>query len=223
MRTRDKDKPDFIPALRFKWLTSLYDPVLKWTMRESVFKNQLIMQFQVDPGQQILDLGCGTGTLAILLKQTYPTAEVTGLDIDPKVIEIAEEKALNLGMNVTFNQGIAFELPYADHSFDRVVTSLMLHHLTLENKRRTLQEIFRVLKPEGELHVADWGKAQNGLMRAAFLSIQILDGFKTTSDNVTGLLPQIMTDAGFDNPQETDRFMTLFGTLSLYKAKKNTQ
>ncbi len=123
-------------------------------------------------------------------------------------------------MDITFNKGISFELPYPNHSFDRVVTSLMFHHLTLENKLRTLNEIFRVLKPQGELHIADWGKAQNGLMRIAFLSIQILDGFRTTADNVNGLLPELMAKAGFDETKEKDRFMTLYGTLSLYKARK---
>lgn len=168
----------------------------------------------------MLDLGCGTGTLTLLLKQAYPKAEVTGLDIDPNVLRIAEKKAENIGIDIKFNQGMSFELPYPDHSFDRVITSLMFHHLTLENKLRTLNEAFRILKPQGELHIADWGKAQNGLMRIAFLSIQLLDGFKTTSDNVNGLIPQVIDKSGFVEIKETDRFMTLYGTLSLYKAKK---
>ncbi|MGK9250744.1 class I SAM-dependent methyltransferase [Paenibacillus humicus] len=217
---RKRDNRDFIPALRFHWLTSFYDPILRWTMRESTFKNKLIRQIQVDSGQRVLDLGCGTGTLTLLLKQAYPKAEVTGLDIDPNVLQIAEKKAVDMGMDIVFNQGMSFELPYPDHSFDRVVTSLMFHHLTLENKLRTLKEIFRVLKPQGELHIADWGKAQNRLMRIAFFSIQILDGFKTTADNVNGLIPQIIDKAGFAKSKETDRFMTVYGTLSLYKAKK---
>ncbi|MFS0726309.1 class I SAM-dependent methyltransferase [Paenibacillus sp. 1P07SE] len=217
---RKQDHRDFIPALRFHWLTSLYDPILRWTMRESTFKNKLIRQIQVDSGQRVLDLGCGTGTLTLLLKQAYPKAEVTGLDIDPNVLQIAKKKAVDMGMDIIFNQGTSFELPYPDHSFDRVVTSLMFHHLTLENKLRTLKEIFRVLKPQGELHIADWGKSQNRLMRIAFLSIQILDGFKTTADNVNGLIPQIIDKAGFTKSKETDKFMTVYGTLSLYKAKK---
>lgn len=127
---------------------------------------------------------------------------------------------MNMGIDIKFNQGMSFELPYPNHSFDHVLTSLMLHHLTLGNKLRTLKEIFRVLKPRGELHIADWGKAQNRFMRIAFFSIQILDGFKTTADNVNGRIPQIIGKAGFVESKEMDNLMTVYGTLSLYKAKK---
>jgi ubiquinone/menaquinone biosynthesis C-methylase UbiE len=91
---------------------------------------------------------------------------------------------------------MAFELPYPDASFDRVISSLLFHHLTRENKERTLREVFRVLRPGEELHVADWGKAQNWPMRVAFLLVQMLDGFETTADNVNGLLPELFAWPG---------------------------
>jgi SAM-dependent methyltransferase len=115
---------------------------------------------------------------------------------------------------------MAFELPYPDASFDRVISSLLFHHLTREKKERTLKEIFRVLRQGGELHVADWGKAQNKLMRTAFLLVQMLDGFETTVDNVSGLLPELFRSAGFEDIQEPTRYMTIVGTLSLYRARK---
>ncbi|MFF3926490.1 class I SAM-dependent methyltransferase [Paenibacillus lactis] len=219
-RRNDQTKSDYIPALRFHWLTSFYDSVLRWTMRESTFKNQLIKQVQSYPGQRILDLGCGTGTLTVQLKQSYPESKVTGLDIDPDVLRISEAKAAQRYLDIKFDQGNSYELPYPDHSFDRVVTSLMFHHLTTTNKLQTLKEIFRVLKPEGELHIADWGKAKNGFMRVAYYSIQILDGFSTTTDNVKGLLPGFALKAGFNTMNETKQYATLYGSLSLYKAKK---
>ncbi|MCT1403050.1 methyltransferase domain-containing protein [Paenibacillus sp. p3-SID867] len=219
-RRNDQTKSDYIPALRFHWLTSFYDSVLRWTMRESTFKNQLIKQVQSYSGQRILDLGCGTGTLTVQLKQSYPESKVTGLDIDPDVLRIAEAKAAQRHLDIKFVQGNSYELPYPDHSFDRVVTSLMFHHLTTTNKLQTLKEIFRVLKPEGELHIADWGKAKNGFMRVAYYSIQILDGFSTTTDNVKGLLPEFALKAGFHTIKETTQYATLYGSLSLYKAKK---
>jgi hypothetical protein len=99
-----------------------------------------------------------------------------------------------------------------------VVSSLVFHHLTTENKRRTLRKIRAWLRRGGELHVADWGRAQDLLMRLAFLPIQLLDGFETTSDNVRGRLLPLMREAGFEEVAETHRERTIFGTLSLYRA-----
>ena len=93
-------------------------------------------------------------------------------------------------------------------------------NLTPENKNRTLAEIYRVLRPGGELHVSDWEKAQNLTMRLAFLMVQLLDGFETTAENVRGRLPELFRHAGFKEVQETSRSMTMFGTLSLYLAKR---
>lgn len=124
------------------------------------------------------------------------------------------------GLHITLDHGLAYELPYPDNSFDRVVSSLLFHYLTRENKVRTLREALQVLRRVGELHVADWGKAQNKLMRMAFLLVQMLDGFKTTTDNVKGLLPHLFRAAGFKDAQELARHMTIVGTLSLYRARK---
>ncbi len=169
----------------------------------------------LEKGHSVLDLGCGTATLTILIKKTCPEAEVTGLDGDPKILEIARSKVGEL--DITLDRGMAFELPYPDGSFDRVVSSLVIHHLTRENKMRTFQEIFRVLRPGGELHVADLGKPHNTLM---FLISLIFSRLEETSDNIKGLLPEMLRETGFEQVEETARFMTAFGTLSLYRARK---
>ena len=189
-------------------------------MRETTFKQALVRQARVAKTYRILDLGCGTATLTLLIKQTHPETQVTGLDGDSKALEIARDKVVRSGLAVTLKEGMAFNLPYPDNSFDRIFSSLLFHHLTREAKERTLKEVYRVLRPGGELHVADWGKASNVFMRSAFLLVQFLDGFETTGDNVKGLLPDFFKKAGLQAGQETARYTTMFGTLALYTAWK---
>lgn len=213
-------RAEFIPALKYRALTPLYDPLLRWTMRESTVKRHLVEQAEIERHHRVLDLGCGTASLTLLIKKTHAEAEVVALDGDPKVLGIARQKVAKAGLEVAVDLGMAFELPYSDDSFDRVLSSLLFHHLTRENKIRTLREVFRVLRPSGELHVADWGKAQNAFMRIAFLLVQALDGFNTTADNVSGILPDLFRSAGFEEIQQPTRYSTIFGTLALYRARK---
>lgn len=210
----------YIPALGHAWLTGLYDPVLRATMREATFKSRLIAQAELRPGHRVLDIGCGTATLTIAIKRSQPEAEVIGLDGDPDVLRRATAKVAAAGLAIALEHGFSDRLPYADASFDRVLTSLLLHHLTAETKRRTLAEIRRVLRPGGQVHIADWGKAQDPVMRGAFFLIQLLDGFATTTDNVKGKIPQFLRDAGLADVREAGRLRTIFGTLSLYRGER---
>lgn len=214
------DKDRYIPALAYSWLTGLYDPVVRLTTRESVFKSALLDQADLQPGQRVLDLACGTATLTIAAKQRQPQAVVTGIDGDPAILAIARDKSARAGTDIRFDQGLSNALPYADASFDSVICSLFFHHLGRDAKRATFAELHRVLKPGGFLHVADWGRPQNLLMRAAFVGIQLLDGFTTTRDNVNGLLPGYMRDAGFSPVDETGAYATVFGSMCLYRATR---
>ncbi len=216
----NEDRTNYIPALRYEWLTVFYDAVMDRMMRETTFKQALVRQACVANNHQVLDLGCGTATLTLLIKQIQPEAQVTGLDGDPKALEIARDKIAKSSLTITLDEGMAFNLPYSDNSFDRVFSGLLFHHLTRKDKERTLKEVYRVLRPGGELHVADWGKASNVLMRLAFFLVQLLDGFKTTTDNVNGLLPEFFNKAGLEEVKETARYATMFGTMALYKAWK---
>jgi ubiquinone/menaquinone biosynthesis C-methylase UbiE len=213
-------RDQYIPALSYDALTPLYDFVVKWTTREKLFKNALVEQAQIATNHRVLDLACGTGTLAILLKTNAPQSKIVGIDGDPKILKMAKEKARAGNFEIEFDEGMSFDLPYRHDSFDRVVSSLFFHHLTRENKLKTFSEIKRVLKPRGELHVADWGLPANQLMKFSSRLIGLFDGFETTADNFNGLLPKLLVESGFGAVEETNRFNTFFGTIRLHKALK---
>lgn len=216
-----KKETNHIPALRFNWLTGFFDPLLKFTMPERRFKTALIEQANISPTHSVLDFGCGSLTLTLMAKQKQPEAEFTGVDVDEKILSIAKKKLVTSDGKVTIDKYDGIVLPYKDSTFDRVITSLVFHHLTSEQKENSFKEIKRVLKPGGELHIADWGKPANIFMRLAFYSVQLLDGFKTTRDNVNGLLPEYMKNGGFMEVTIQSRFNTIYGTLQLFKSVKN--
>src|SRR3990172_5366388 len=207
----------YIPAFGHDVLTPLYDGAMKWLMPGGLFKRDLIRQAEIRPGHRELDFGCGAWGLRIRAKLAHPDSEVAGLDGDPKVLEIARAKARKAGIEIAFQEGMAFQLPYPDGSFDRVLCSLVLHHLTTENKQRALKEVHRVLRANGELHIADFGKPGNF---AAYLISLIIRLFEDVKDNIKGLLPEMFARAGFFQIEETARYMTIVGTLALYKAQK---
>jgi ubiquinone/menaquinone biosynthesis C-methylase UbiE len=213
-------QPAYIPALRFRALTPWYDFIIQATIRERAFKSKLIQQASLHSEDRILDLGCGTGTLTILLKSQHPDAEVAAIDADPQILTIARDKAARAGLDISFHQVMSEALPFPDASFDHVFSSLLFHHLKRDQKLGTLGEVLRILRPGGHLHIADFGRPQNAPLRAAFYFVQIFDGFTTTQDNVDGLLPRLINEAGFPPPNETATFATMFGTIRLLQTEK---
>ncbi len=210
----------YVPALGFHFLTPAYDGVVRLATRERTFKSALIQQARIESGHRVLDLACGTGTLAIAMKRLCPGAEIIGIDGDEAMLEIARRKARTAEAAIEFDQGLSFALPYRECHFDRITSSLFFHHLSWPDKVRTAAELYRVLRPAGELHVADWGLATSRVMRAVFVSVQLLDGFVNTRDNVAGRLPELFAGAGFQGVAETRTFDTALGTMSLYRATR---
>jgi ubiquinone/menaquinone biosynthesis C-methylase UbiE len=211
---------DYIPALTYDRLTALYDPVIRVSTRERAFKRRLLDQAALAPGLRVLDLGCGTGTLAVWAKEREPGLEVVGLDGDPEVLERGRRKAAAAGVDVRLDEGLSFDLPYEDGSFDRVLSSLFFHHLKPDAKRRTAAEVVRVLRPGGELHVADFGPPRDPLTWVAAQALASFDGRENTRDNLQGNLPSIFAAAGLEDAAERDRMRVIFGALAFYSARK---
>jgi ubiquinone/menaquinone biosynthesis C-methylase UbiE len=211
----------YVPALRFERLTTFYDPVVRLTIRERRFKDRLLEQAAIAPGQRVLDLGCGTGTLAIWAAERSPGAELVGLDGDEEVLDRARRKAAEAGVAVRFDRGLSYDLPYGDDSFDRVVSSLFFHHLKPDAKRRTVREVARVLRPGGELHVADFGRPADPLQAAIFAVFRRFDGEEETRDNAAGRLPDVFAEAGLADARERGGALrTVYGTLAFYSARR---
>jgi len=207
----------YIPALKYNWLTGIYDWLIRTFMPEKKFKGAVIENANIQDGYSVLDFGVGTATLSIMASQVNPNAVYKGLDIDEKILGLARKKIDETNAPVELIKYNGGKLPFADQSFDRVISSLVIHHLTTGQKLEAFQEFKRILKLDGEVHIADWGKASNFLMRLMFHLVQFLDGYKTTNDNVKGRLPEIIKSAGFSNVLVSQRFNTILGTVQIFK------
>ncbi len=210
----------YVPALGFDRLTALYDPLVRLTTRETETKRRLLDQAALAPGERILDLGCGTGTLSIQAKRREPETDISGLDGDPSVLERARRKAEAGGVAIRFDEALADRMPYPDGAFHKVLSSLFFHHLDREVKERTVREIARVLRPGGQRHVADWGPPRGLLGPALFLTVRLLDGFDTTADNARGRLPEVFAAGGLTRVRGRGRLQTPLGTLAFFSGER---
>src|SRR5437667_417911 len=128
--------------------------------RERVFREKVLRLARLEPGESVLDVGCGTGTLAIAAKRHVgPTGTVHGIDASPEMIARADKKARKAGVEVVFKNGVAQALPFPDAQFDAVLTTVMLHHLPRKARQHCVAEMRRVLKPGGRVLAVDFGLA----------------------------------------------------------------
>ena len=210
------DEPRYVPAAGIDALTGVYDVGVRLTMREGRWRRLIVDEIATVEAEVVLDVGCGTGTLTIAAANELREARVVGLDGDRKVLDLARRKAGS--ERVEWVEGLADELPFGDGEVDAVMTTLVFHHLPLGIKRAALAESRRVLRPGGRLVVADWGRPQDPVMSVAFLALQCLDGFANTADNRRGLVPQLITVAGFDRLHVIRRLRTVGGTFEVMAA-----
>jgi ubiquinone/menaquinone biosynthesis C-methylase UbiE len=214
------NKKKFIPALRYDWLTIFYDVAIKVTMPEKKFRKELVQRVAAEENEKVLEFGFGTAQNLIIAMHGSPKTKFIGLDIDPKVKQIAENKlkSENLEIPLVLYNGGTF--PFESNTFDKVFSSLVFHQLDTEVKKHCLKEIHRILKPNGKLIIGDWGKPSSTYRRFLFYVVQLMDGFKTTQENVEGLLPVYISECGFKNVTETGHINTKIGTYCYYRGEK---
>jgi ubiquinone/menaquinone biosynthesis C-methylase UbiE len=207
---------DYLPALGFRFLTRWYDPVVALTTREGTVKRRLLDHAALRPWLRALDLGCGTGTLAIMAKEREPAIRITGVDGDPAILDRARAKAAARALDIDFREGHSTALPFQPAAFDLVLCSLLLHHLWPHERLATLREVQRVLRPGGRLLVADWGAPHGAFARAGFTLVRMTDGFARTREHAEGRLPQLFADAAFEAVTLCDQLSTPLGTMVLF-------
>ena len=211
---------EFVPALGRHALTGAYDRVLALTTRERRWRAELLRLTAPEPGDRIIDVGCGTGTFALMLKRACPDARVVGVDPDDAVLTIARRKAG--AAQVEWRQGFGSDLAgvLGAQPATKVVSSLVLHQCPPPVKRKILAAMLDVLAPGGQVLIADYGLQRSRLMRLLFRQIQALDGFVNTQPNADGILPELMSDAGFQGVEEVSRISTPTGSISLYRGER---
>ncbi len=136
--------------------------------REGVFREKILRLARLQPGEAVLDVGCGTGTLAIAAKrQVGPTGIVHGIDASPEMLARAEKKARKASVEIVLRNAMAQALPFPDGQFDAVLSTIMLHHLPRKARQQCAAEMRRVLKPGGRVLAVEFGLAareQKGLL-----------------------------------------------------------
>ena len=207
--------PRYVPAAGHDRFLALYDPILKYLFHEAELRRRMLEGAELRPGQRLLDVGAGTGSFAVLVARAHPDVRVTGVDGDPKALAIARRKAQAAGAEIRFDEGLGSALPYPDASFERVVSSLVFHHLTQDDKRATLREIHRVLVPGGSFLLVDFGLPAGAWNR---FTARVTRGERLAS-NLRGLAP-LLRDAGFREVEELGAQPTLAHTVRFQRATR---
>lgn len=181
----------------------------------------MLRQLAPQNGDSILDVGCGTGSFAIMLKRAAPEARIIGLDPDPAVLAIAAGKARAAGIEIEWRKGYASQAADLGGGFDKSVSSLVFHQVPLAGKREGIAAKFQAVRPGGQVHIADYAVQRNKLMRALFrMTVQLVDGVADTQPNADGMIETILSDLTGEKTPAEHIIWTPTGAISLFQATR---
>ncbi|MBF6332820.1 class I SAM-dependent methyltransferase [Nocardia transvalensis] len=207
------NRHDYLPATGHDLLLPGYDLMTRLLGMPAVY-DTLLAQAGLADGHRVLEIGCGTGNLTLRAKRSRPAAEVIGTDPDPRALARAQRKARGVS-GIRFERVYAQQLPYGDAEFDRVLSSMMLHHLDPEAKAQAAAEVLRVLRPGGRLHVVDIGGAvgpEDGW------SGRRLRHNRHAVGNLGEAIPRLLRETGFDCTEVASQRKRFIGRVTYYQA-----
>lgn len=210
---------EFTPALGHSALTPLYDAAIRLLTRERRWREALVDQIDPKDGETILDVGCGTGSLAILLKRRAPEARIVGLDPDPEVLATAAKKASEAGVEIEWRRGFARDAATMGE-FDQIVSTLVFHQVPPAEKLAGIRAMFSAVRPGGFVHIADYCRQPDWLMRQLFRIIQAVDGKPNTQANVDGAVEKDLATFSGERTRPERVIRTPTGAISLFRVRK---
>ncbi|MEV5652309.1 class I SAM-dependent methyltransferase [Nocardia sp. NPDC052254] len=209
------DGHDYLPAAGRDSLLPFYDLLTRAVGMTKIY-DTLVDSAQLRPGQRVLEIGCGTGNLIVRAKKSEPRLDAVGSDPDPLALARAERKARAL-TGIRFERGYAQRLPFSDGEFDRVLSSMMWHHLPADIKDAAAQEVRRVLRPGGTLYLVDVGgrvAADEGRNARRALHNPHLTG------NLGNAIPDRFAAAGMECAEIATKRLRRIGRITFYRATR---
>lgn len=212
----------YTPPAGYHFLTPLYDIGVRISTRETLWRTALVELISPKEDDVLLDIGAGTGSLALSLARKNPVTRYFGIDPDLAAIEVASNKTRAAGIRAEFKHALFSAEAVAAWPPPSVATlCLVLHQVPLDEKLRLLREIHAVLRPGGRLYIADYGEQRSWLMRKLFrATIQKLDGLTDTQPNADGVLMPLMIEGDFSQVCEVRQFETITGSISILEGTK---
>lgn len=205
----------YVPALGFHWLTSLYDPLIRTWGAMSRVRSSVIDALELKPGLRVLELGAGSGRLAIEIKRRHPDVTIDAVDADVSMVTRAKRNAARAGVNIAFHEADMTRLPDLG-TFDRIYSTMVFHHLLPAAKTRALADAKRVLRPDGCFVVADFGRPRDALQLALFSLVQQpLDGYANTAPHRDGRYESAVRGT-FGSVRSAAVWRTAAGTLEMF-------